>query len=64
MKNTSSTLWNNLSSKSTNNRLMVAEMEFISDDIAHHIRGGDKFYMPLYEGEINSRTRFFLPSIL
>ncbi|MEA5460951.1 hypothetical protein VB796_17960 [Arcicella sp. LKC2W] len=64
MKNTSSNLWNNLSSKATNNRLVLADIEFITDDFAHQIRGGDKYYTPMYELETNSRTRFFLPSIL
>jgi hypothetical protein len=64
MKNTLSTLWKNLSSKATNNRVLTADIEFISDEIGHQIRGGDKDYTPMYELETNSKARFFLPSIL
>jgi hypothetical protein len=64
MKNTLSNLWSNLSSKATNNRVLNADIEFISDEFAHQIRGGDKDYTPMYELEKSSRARFFMPSIL
>ena len=64
MKNTLSNFWSNLSSKATNNRAMLSDFEFISDEFSHQIRGGDKDYSPIYESETSSRTRFFSPSIL
>jgi hypothetical protein len=64
MKNTLSNLWSNISSKATNNRALMTDIEFISDDFSHQIRGGDKDYTPHYESETNSRTRFFRPTIL
>lgn len=64
MKNTLSNFWSNISSKATNNRVLMTDIEFISDEFSHQIRGGDKDYTPMYESETNSRTRFFRPTIL
>jgi hypothetical protein len=64
MKNTLSNLWSNISSKATNNRALTGNIEFISDEFSHQIRGGDKDYSPMYESETNSRTRFFRPTVL
>lgn len=64
MKNTLGNLWSNISSKATNNRLLAADIEFITDEFSHQIRGGDKDYTPIYETETGSRTMFFRPTIL
>jgi len=64
MKSNMSNFWNNVSSKATNNRHLMADIEIITDEFAYQIRGGDKDYAAMYEFESASRTKFFLPTIL
>lgn len=45
-------------------RLTGENVELISDEMAMHLRGGDKDYSPMYEHEVEKQGRLTDPSML
>ena len=64
MKKTLSTFFEEISDKSDSKRKIDSEIEMVSDETAQQLRGGDKDYTPMYEEELNSRSKWFFPSVL